>query len=396
MKRILGFAAILIFSTEIFAATLKDAYDRLAAIEEFKAGILSSSLEGFFSDEEMDALNLLYQVLEGDEYTVNSLNGGMEFSIGEYSLLETKWPTEIRGLFFNEKINYERSVDIMYSDAMEKKYVPEPQMTEYQRRDYEYYINDYETRIRAGEKFFYAELTFKLTHWQGASEYRFEPVALKIYKNSKRPRAIITISETQSKDFFTFTEEKEFRTERQIDRNNMRIKKLLKDESKNSSPEKAKKKNAVFTEQKGRRAFYVSAETSTDNINFSSTDLTSYKLDNMYGTLTLGLGKFIFSGISAGIDLTSLNDVPVYSFGGILGLNLNLGNHVRPYGQTSIYARTDDHVVFKTGGGIDFKLGKFMLNLEYCYNWSNNVNSSVKDEKTEKFSSYTAGVGLTW
>lgn len=74
-------------------------------------------------------------------------------------------------------------------------------MTEYQRRDYEYYINDYETRIRAGEKFFYAELTFKLTHWQGASEYRFEPVALKIYKNSKRPRAIITIDETKSKYF---------------------------------------------------------------------------------------------------------------------------------------------------------------------------------------------------
>lgn len=31
-------------------------------------------------------------------------------------------------------------------------------MTEYQRRDYEYYINDYETRIRAGEKFFMRNL----------------------------------------------------------------------------------------------------------------------------------------------------------------------------------------------------------------------------------------------
>ena len=270
-------------------------------------------------------------------------------------------------------------------------------MTEYQRRDYEYYINDYETRIRAGEKFFYAELTFKLTHWQGASEYRFEPVALKIYKNSKRPRAIITIDETKSKYFFTFSEEKEFRTEKQIEKNNARIKRLLKDESKNDSTEKAKKKDIIFREQKGRRAFYVSAETSTDNIDFSSTDFTSYKLDNMYGTLTLGLGKFIFAGISAGIDLPSLNkNVPVYSFGGIFGLNLNLGTHLRPYGQTSIYARTDDHVVFKTGTGIDFKLGKFMLNLEYSYNWSSNVNTSVKDEKTQKFGTYTAGIGLTW
>ena len=397
MKRLLGFAAVLIFSAGIFAATLKDAQDRLSAIEEFKSGILSSSPSGFFSDEEMDALNLLYQVLEGDEYTVNSLNGEMQFSIGEYSLVETKWPTEIQAFFFGGKISYERSVDIMYSDAMEKKYVPEPQMTEYQRRDYEYYINDYETRIRSGEKFFYAELTFKLTHWQGASEYRFEPVALKIYKNSKRPRAIITIDETQSKDFFTFTEEKEFRTEKQIERNSARIKKLLKDENKNASTEKAKKKDIIFTEQKGRRAFYVSAETSTDNIDFSSTDIASYSLDNMYGTLTLGLGKFIFAGISAGIDLPSLNEnVPVYSFGGIFGLNLNLGTHIRPYGQTSVYARTDDHVVFKTGAGIDFKLGKFMLNLEYSYNWSNNVNASVKDEETEKFGSYTAGIGLTW
>ena len=307
MKRLLGLAVVLIFSARIFSATLKDAQDRLTAIEEFKSGILSSSPNGFFSDEEMDALNLLYQVLEGDEYTVNSLSGAMDFSIGEYSLVETKWPTEIHGLFFGGKINYERSVDIMYSDAMEKKYVPEHEMTEYQRRDYEYYINDYETRIRAGEKFFYAELTFKLTHWQGASEYRFEPVALKIYKNSKRPRAIITIDETKSKYFFTFSEEKEFRTEKQIEKNNARIKRLLKDESKNASTEKAKKKDIIFREQKGRRAFYVSAETSTDNIDFSSTDFTSYKLDNMYGTLTLGLGKFIFAGISAGIDLHSLN-----------------------------------------------------------------------------------------
>ena len=176
-----------------------------------------------------------------------------------------------------------------------------------------------------------------------------------------------------------------------------RIKRLLKDESKNASTEKAKKKDIIFREQKGRRAFYVSAETSTDNIDFSSTDFTSYKLDNMYGTLTLGLGKFIFAGISAGIDLPSLNkNVPVYSFGGIFGLNLNLGTHLRPYGQTSIYARTDDHVVFKTGTGIDFKLGKFMLNLEYSYNWSSNVNTSVKDEKTQKFGTYTAGIGLTW
>lgn len=120
MKRLLGLAVVLIFSARIFSATLKDAQDRLTAIEEFKSGILSSSPNGFFSDEEMDALNLLYQVLEGDEYTVNSLSGAMDFSIGEYSLVETKWPTEIHGLFFGGKINYERSVDIMYSDAMEK------------------------------------------------------------------------------------------------------------------------------------------------------------------------------------------------------------------------------------------------------------------------------------
>lgn len=125
MKRLWGFAAVLIFSAGIFAATLKDAQDRLSAIEEFKSGILNSSTSGFFSDEEMDALNLLYQVLEGDEYTVNSLNGEMQFSIGEYSLVETKWPTEIQAFFFGGKISYERSVDIMYSDAMEKKYVPE-------------------------------------------------------------------------------------------------------------------------------------------------------------------------------------------------------------------------------------------------------------------------------
>lgn len=395
MKFFFGLAAVLTFSAHLSAATLKDAQDRLAAIEEFKDGILMSSTDGFFSDDEMDALGLLYQVLEGEEYTVNSLDGEIDFSIGDYSLLETKWPSEIRGLFFDRKINYERSVDIMYSDAMEKKYVPEPEMTEYQRRDYEYYINDYETRIRSGEKFFYAELTFKLTHWQGPCEYRFEPVSLKIYKNSRRPRAIITINETQSKELFIFREEKEFRTEKQAERNSARIKKILKEESKSATQEKPRKKSRL-AEQKGRRAFYLSAETSTGNIDFSTTDFSSYTIDNMYGILTLGLGKFIFAGISAGIDMASLNDVPIYSFGGILGPSLSIGNNLRPYGQASVYARTDDHVVFKTGAGIDLKLGKFMLNIEYSYNWSNNVNSSIKDEETETFGSYTAGIGFTW
>ena len=53
MKRLLGLAVVLIFSARIFSATLKDAQDRLTAIEEFKSGILSSSPNGFFSDEEM-------------------------------------------------------------------------------------------------------------------------------------------------------------------------------------------------------------------------------------------------------------------------------------------------------------------------------------------------------
>ncbi|MGN0729281.1 hypothetical protein [Treponema sp.] len=396
MKKFLVFFAVLVFSAAIFAATLKDAQDRISVIEEFKTGISNASADGFFSDEENQTLNLLYQILEGEEYTATSLDGEISLHIGEYSLLETKWPAELEGSFFDGKITYERSIDILYSDAMEKKYIPESEMTEYQRRNYEYYINDYESRLRAGEKFFYAELTFKVSHWQGPAEYRFEPVALKIYKNSKRPRPIITLDETDSKEIFQVSERREFRTAKQLAENSAQIKKILKNESKSASQEKEKKR-ANSEKQKGRRAFYISAETAADNLNFSFSELTSYTIENMYGTLSLGLGKFIFAGVSAGISLPSIGDEEpaIYSFGGSLGANFNIKGFLRPYAHVAAHAQTDDSVILKAGTGIDLILGKFMMNLEYNYNHRNNVQAS-EDDSPENFSSYTAGIGFTW
>lgn len=393
VKKKVLFLLHIFVSGMLFAATAKDAEERIQTIESFKSSILHSQENRLFSDEEFEALNLLYEVLESDEYTVSSLDGGMNFSVGNYSLVETKWPVEISGLFFGKKYLYERSVDLLYSTVLEKKYVAEQDMTEYQRRDYEYYVNEYENRLRSGETVFYAELTFKITHWNNPSEYRFDPLSLKIYKIARRPREILFIDETDFKDFFQFSDEPEFRTEKQIGQNSARIRQLLKNEAKDASSEKAGKKKKQ-SEQKGRRAFYISTDTEREHFGFSDVQFSTFTLDNVYGNLTFGLGKFLFAGISIGFDLGSINRNSVYSFGGLFGANLNLGSYLRPYASTGISARTDDKVVFKAGAGLDITFGHFMINIGYDYNWSNSLDAS-KNENT-RYSTYSAGIGLTW
>ncbi len=243
MKKYFVCILILLFSTKIFSASIKDAQERLLAIEDFKNEILNSKTEKVFSDEEMQALNLFYDVLENDEYKISSLDGGLNFKISEYNLVETLWSTEIYAKLFGNILSFERSVDILYSDAMEKRYVAEQDMTKYQRRDYEYYISDYDQKLHEDKNFFYVELTFKLTHWLGPSEYRFEPISLIIYKNPNRPHAIINIDERENKEIFVFKEQEDYRTKNQKSKESERIQDIVNTEKINSNESKSKKTN---------------------------------------------------------------------------------------------------------------------------------------------------------
>ena len=391
-KRTLALILFLIYSrATLVAATLRDAEERLEAIEELKAAILSAEDEKVFSDEQMEALQLLYQVLEGDEYTASSLDGELALSVSEYDLKNTCWHTITAASFFNGRFFFEREIDILYSDAMEKKYVPEENMTEYQRRDYEYYVNEYEGQLQAGETLFYAELTFKLTHWRGAAEYRFEPVSFKIFKNARTPRAIISSDEKNNKELFVAADTQENRSTSQIAANDQRIQGIEKIEKQSAALEaKSQKRKALqIDEQKGRRTVYLSADAESEDLAFDYVTL-----NNVWANLTVGLGKFLFAGVALGIDLDSINDTVVYSFGGLMGANVNFVNIVRPYFVSGIAARTDDRVVIKLGTGVDLMVSRFFINTEWSYNWSNALDTTA--DVNTRYHSVMAGFGVTW
>ena len=375
----------------LYSATLRDAEERLEAIEGLKAAILSNKSEKVFSDEEMEAVELLYQVLEGEEYTASSLEGQLSFSVSEYDLKNTCWHSVTVASLFADRFFFEREIDILYSDAMEKKYVPEESMTEYQRRDYEYYVNEYEGQLQAGETLFYAELTFKLTHWRGASEYRFEPVSFKIFKNARTPRAIISSDEKNKKELFAAADTQENRSAAQIQTNEQRIQAIEKSEKQTAAQEaKAKRRKALeIDEQKGRRTVYLSADTESEDLSFQTVTL-----NNVWANLTVGLGKFFFAGVALGIDLESIDDAVVYSFGGLVGANVNFVNIVRPYFVSGVAARTDDRVVIKLGTGVDLMVRRFFFNTEWSYNWSNTLDTTA--DVNTRYHSITAGFGVTW
>ena len=385
------FLFLLCQSALLFAATLRDAEERLEAIEGLKAAILADKEEKVFSDEQMEALALLYQVLEADEYTASSLEGDLVFSVSEYDLKNTCWHSVTVASFFAEHFFFEREIDILYSDAMEKKYVPEESMTEYQRRDYEYYVNEYEGQLQAGETLFYAELTFKLTHWRGAAEYRFEPVSFKIIKNARTPRAIISSNEKGKKELFVAADTQENRSASQIAANEQRVQAIEKSEKQSATQEaKAKKRKALeIDEQKGRRTIYLSADTESEDLAFQYVTL-----NNVWANLTVGLGKFLFAGVALGIDLDSIDDTVIYSFGGLVGANVNFVNIVRPYFVSGIAARTDDRVVIKLGTGVDLMVSRFFINSEWSYNWSNALDTTA--DVNTRYHSITAGFGVTW
>ncbi len=397
MKKTLLFLLILIssrifFIEKAFSASLKEAEERLLAIKNFKEETLDERQGEPFSDEEIKALNILYEILESEEYTASSLNGELGFSVGKYNVREMEWTAEIKGNFFDGGFNYERSVDILYSTAMEKKHVAEEDMSEHQRRNYENFVIDYEDRLQSGETVFFAELSFKLTHWQGSNEYRIEPGELKIYKKARKSREIISIDEKESISFFTFGEEREYRSKEQIKKDTSRVKRLLHSEAKKKKNEK-KQREKKAVQQKGRRAFFISAETSQDNINFSDTSI--FSIVDIYGTLTWGFGRFIFAGLSIGVDIEDTeNDDSAYSFGGLLGANLNLGRYFRPFIAGEFLARTDDRVILKGGIGTDFMIGHFMLTAGYNLNWDKNLDSS--NGETHVYNSYYVGLGFTW
>ena len=105
-----------------------------------------------------------------------------------------------------------------------------------------------------------------------------------------------------------------------------------------------------------------------EDFNFGDLEFSSLELDNAEGRLIWGIGKFFFGGLEFGIDLDSVKEEPIYSFGLAGGVNYTFNGVFRPFIDTGIRGRSDNKAVVKFGGGMDFLMGHFQITLGYNYN----------------------------
>ncbi len=406
MMRKLIFASIIFFSilmpAHLTAATLKDAEDRIQTIETYKLILASGNSDYVFTQEEISYINSMYSELENDVYTISTRDGSLKMEVGEYDMERTLWPVSFSGTFFDRHVNLEKDIHLLYSTLMERRYVAKKDMADYQRRDYEFYVTEYETKIRAGEEIFYAEIHFRIQKWVKPSQYRFVPEELVLYKTAKQERVIDTIKDLPPV-IWSYKPEIEYRTKKEIDADYQKTKRILYAESRQASQDEENDEDLKDEEEyKGRRAIFFSLDTFRNTENKSDPDspsISKIELNSFDAALTFGIGNYFFAGLELCFDLNDQTMQTVYSFGGLLGGSIELFSIFRPFIQTGIAVRTDDRFILKTGVGLDLLIGHILITGSCNHIW-NNTFSSDKDDgmdrENKSYNSISVGFGFTW
>lgn len=398
MKRSLLSFTFLLLSTSLFAAPFQDAENKIQAIESYKNVLVESKKHRLLTLEETSTLNSMYRDLEETEYTVSTKDGTLSLTIGDYDFENTMWPVNVYGSFLDNDIILNRDIRLFYSTLMERQHVAEKDMADYQRRDYEFYVTEYENKIRSGEEIIYAEMHIKVQRWIKASQYRFRPTELLIYKKAKEDRIILTVKDIEP-SLWIHEPAVESRSKNEIRSDQKRTKEILYAESREvdeaEEPEQTEEEH-----RKGRRAIYFSLETFRKEKNENAPQISSMDLNYFDASLTFGIGNYVFAGLEMCFDLSTRDKNSVYSFGVLAGGNIQVTNYFRPFIITGAAVRTDDRAVFKCGAGLDVTLGHLLLTGSYNYNWNNSFSSEGKthedDRENKRFHSVSAGIGFTW
>lgn len=384
--------AILFNLSILFASTVEDFRARIEIIESFKKDVMNSKSGGeSFSQVEIDTLKQLYSILENDEYTVSSRMDQMEFSVKPYDLENAYWPLEINAEILKDKVYFSKKINMDYSVLLEKRFVKPEEMTTYQRADYEYYVNEYENFFLSGRNLIFAELTFKVKHWKDASEYRFTPTHIKLYKITRNNRLIKTY-DLDEQSFFSITPSIEYRNAEQYMADSQAIDAFIEAENKKEEVAAVKKSKEPVIKFEKRRSLYLAAN--IEYLKKFNMDISNLTIDNVEGFLTWGIKDFLFGGIGISYDVESMKSIAVYGFNGIIGANIGITDYLRPFAEIGIGARSDDRWIIKTGFGTDIKFGHFMIMIGFDYNWNRRMGES-KDPNIS-YSSLSTGFGITW
>lgn len=385
---------------QISAATIKEAEERIQTIETFKLILASGNSDYVFTPEEVSAINSMYAELENDTYTISTKDGSLKMDVGEYDIDQTMWPVKLSGSYFENHVTINRNIPMLYSTLMERKYVAEKDMADYQRRDYEYYVTEYESKIRSGEEVFYAEVHFKIQRWVKASQYRFMPEEIVFYKVAKQDRVIDTIKKL-TPVIWSYKPEIEYRTKKEIDADLQKTKRTLYAESRQAEKDEQTEIEPEENKYNGRRAIYFALETFRNNNEEdpNSPSISRIQLNSFDAALIFGIGNYVFAGLELCFDLNDQTRKTIYSFGGLLGGSVEVFNIFRPYIQTGMAVRTDDRFVFKAGAGLDLKIGHMLITGAYNHIWNNAFSSdkaNLTDREDKSYNSLSIGFGFTW
>lgn len=384
------------------------AEDVLNRIEDMKSFIESHPSEKLARKYDMETL---YQILESQTYTASSKDNSLLFEVGDYDTKNQCWPVELKFKFENSDEVWSTKCNLLYSDVLIKTFISDKQMTERQRNEYEFNVNYYDNLIREN-KILYAELTYKIRHWKAASEYRFEPISLKIYKFERNAQIVYSADYTNlKKTYFYILPAIEIRDDSEKLLDDLRIEQIISYEE--EEQRQLNLQMAIQNQQdspvvekpvhRKRNSFYLTAISNVSDFTFSDFNI-SQPVSFVQADFTLGLNKFMFLGAQASYDLSSVNASPVYEAGADLGFNVNLGQHIRPFVCAAALYTSDQNLKAKLGGGFDFIFGVFMLNLGYSYNFKFDIQSIVSSSSTfaQSFTnpttnmSFSAGLGFTW
>lgn len=394
MKKILGLCLFAFFIHNGFCAGPTDAEDLVKTAETYKTIVLTENKGQPFTAEENSFLKDIYDNLEKEIFTASTRDGTLKCTVGEYDMEEALWPLRIEGSFFDGFIQIDQEIELLYSMMMERDFIPEKNMTEYQRRDYEYYVTEYENKFRSGEEAIYIELDFSIQHWIKPSQYRFKPIELRIFKIAKTNREIYSRKDMNI-DFWICEPNTEYRSQKEIDADMQKAKKTTYAENRAKEREKEEDHHQEEKIDHGRRAVYFSLETFREHLGFNEIDISKLTLNTFDAALTFGLGKYFFLGAELCFDVEHINKSN-YSFGLLAGAGIKFAKVLRPYIISGAAFGTDDKARFKAGGGLDFVIGHLMLTAGYAFNWNKTFGNHENDDTRDKFHSIAFGIGFCW
>ena len=381
--------------------------------------IYSDSLKTQLKDEEkenLSALKKIYFVLDKFNYKTTSFIDGLSIDIGPYDGKKGKWTASIEANLLDVDGLIKNNFDLTYSEVTGKKLKDLSKMKEEELKEYKNTVNFYDSLFEEKFPVLYAKLYYNVIHWQGPSEYRFIPKKIEIYKIENSRQKVIKKIDLLSPKVFTKFPAIAVRDEKAIAKEKEKRINLLEKEQKArekklgvklySNPDVSAKtygKDPVI--QKGRGSLIISVN------DFEDFNNPEVGIDHFQADLTFGLGKFGFMGADFGLFFPIETDKMIFNAGLTGGMNVKIGQVLRPYILLGADYCTNYSGVAKAGLGCDFILAKVIcLNVNYSYNCNVDLMQYLnKDARMEKISSgqdlelplsflhnFSLGIGFAW